>query len=73
MRQTLQWDRCDCCGGDLPTVDDDNASPALPQRLRYDGACPGSITDEALCGAYEGWSADRIARYAARHGARPSA
>jgi hypothetical protein len=67
---TLDWLRCHRCGGRLPCVDRDNGSLRLPQRLRYGGECPGHLTPEGLCGAYDGWSSWRIMRYVRRRGVR---
>lgn len=67
-RHTLSWGDCDCCGGSLPLVDQDNDSIHLPQRLRHGGECPGYATAEGVCGAYEGWSERRIQQYVARRG-----
>lgn len=64
------WGRCGCCGGDLPLADMKNNSPAHPVRLRYGGDCPGHISADGVCGAYEGWSRSRIRQYMQRRGVR---
>jgi hypothetical protein len=58
----FQWDRCDCCGGDLPTINGDNDHPDFPE-LESEGECPGWITDHGLCGAYSGWTPKEIIDY----------
>jgi hypothetical protein len=62
MSNNLQWDRCACCGGELPTIGGDNDHPALPE-LDSGGECPGYITEDGLCGAYRGWSPQEIIEY----------
>ena len=64
----LTWGRCHCCGGEVPMIDGDNAHDDLPKRLAFGGECPGYAMD-GICGAYEGWSKDRITSYARRNGA----
>lgn len=66
----LEWLRCDRCRGDLPVIDGDNAHDSLPKGLKYQGDCPGSVTDHHICGAYEGWSFERIERYVQRRGVK---
>jgi hypothetical protein len=62
MSNNLQWDRCARCGGDLPTIRGNNDHPALP-NLEGGGECPGSITEDGLCGAYRGWTQEEITQY----------
>lgn len=70
MTPKLTWGRCDCCGGELPVIDEDNGSGLLPRRLKHGGECPGHTATEMLCGAYEGWSRTRLLRYLGRRGVR---
>jgi hypothetical protein len=58
----LQWTRCARCGGDLPTINGDNGHHDLPE-LETEGECPGSITEDGLCGAYRGWTQEEITQY----------
>lgn len=51
LRDRITWDRCACCGGNLPLVDGDNDSPDLPHS-RTKGTCPGYVTDGGRCGCY---------------------
>jgi len=67
---TLDWRRCDRCGGQLPCIDGDNGARWLPQRLWHGGDCPGHVTVEGTCGAYDGWPVRRIMRYVRRRGVR---
>lgn len=53
----VQWERCDRCGGDLPCLLGNNGHPALPNG-RHGGECPGYVTGDGNCGAYEGVDLD---------------
>jgi hypothetical protein len=58
----MEWTRCACCGGDLPTIGGDNDHPDLPD-LESGGECPGWTTEDGLCGAYNGWTHNEIIEY----------